>query len=182
MRSAVSSDFLFVFAAVLVIAVTGYIQYKKSRGGARLPTARQIQLVHATWASVQGLGLQAVGILLFETLFEQQPGALALFPRFNQEPNMYGSSLFKAHVLGVVTTVDTAIGMLNDLPALVPVLQALGKAHIKYGVKPPHYDLVGTAFLTTLSKGLGDACTPEVAEAYSVVYGLVAATMCEGNY
>jgi hypothetical protein len=117
MRSAVSSDFLFVFAAVLVIAVTGYIQYKKSRGGARLPTARQIQLVHATWASVQGLGLQAVGILLFETLFEQQPGALALFPRFNQEPNMFGSSLFKAHVLGVVTTVDTAIGMLNDVGA-----------------------------------------------------------------
>lgn len=177
-----TSDTVFVAVAVLVVAVTGYIQYKKSRGGARLPTARQIQLVQTTWTGVQGLGLQAVGVLLFKTLFEQQPGALALFPKFSKEPNMYESALFKSHVLGVVTTVDTAIGMLNDLPALVPILNALGKAHLKYGVKPPHYDLVGTAFLTTLSKGLGDAYTPEVAEAYTVVYGLVAATMSDGLY
>lgn len=182
MQKFFSSELFFIAAAVLVVAATGYIQYKKTRAGARLPTVRQIELVSMTWTSVQGLTLQAVGILLFKTLFEQQPGAVSLFPKFNKEPNMYESPIFKAHVLGVVTTVDTAIGMLNDLPALVPVLQALGKAHIKYGVKPVHYDLVGTAFLTTLSKGLGDAYTPEVAEAYAVVYGLVAATMCEGNY
>jgi nitric oxide dioxygenase len=182
MTNRISSDTFFIAAAVVVVAVTGYIQYKKSRGGVRLPTARQVDLVQMTWTSVQGLGFQAVGVLLFETLFEQQPGALALFPKFSKLPNMHDSPIFKAHVLGVVTTVDTAIGMLNDLPALVPVLQALGKSHIKYGVKPPHYDLVGTAFLTTLEKGLGGAYTPEVAEAYTVVYGLVAATMMDGLY
>lgn len=176
------SEGALLVAALCVVAATGYYQFKKTHTGTKLPTARQIELVQMTWTSVQALTLQAVGVLLFKTLFKQQPGALALFPKFNKEPHMYESVNFKSHVLGVVTTVDTAIGMLNDLQALVPVLQALGKAHIKYGVKPPHYDMVGKAFITTLDMGLGDAFTPEVKEAYIVVYGLVAATMSDGLY
>jgi hemoglobin-like flavoprotein len=45
-------------------------------------------------------------------------------------------------------------------------------------VLPEHYNWVGQALLTTLGLGLGDKFTPEVKEAYTTVYVLVAATMC----
>ena len=32
----------------------------------------------------------------------------------------------------------TAVSMLDDLPALVPVLKDLGAKHVKYGVKDAH--------------------------------------------
>jgi hemoglobin-like flavoprotein len=44
-------------------------------------------------------------------------------------------------------------------------------------VRDEHYDVVGAALLKTLSQGLGDDFTPAVREAWTGVYGLVAATM-----
>jgi hemoglobin-like flavoprotein len=35
-------------------------------------------------------------------------------------------------------TVGKAVSMLDDLPALVPVLKELGAKHVNYGVKEAH--------------------------------------------
>ena len=48
-----------------------------------------------------------------------------------------------------------------------------------YGVADRHYDTVGEALLWTLEMGLGRAFTPEVKEAWTAVYGLLATTMRE---
>jgi hemoglobin-like flavoprotein len=63
------------------------------------------------------------------------------------------------------------------LGRLVPVVQDLGRRHVGYGVKDEHYATVGTALLWTLEKGLGDAFTTEVKEAWTTVYTLLATTM-----
>jgi hemoglobin-like flavoprotein len=44
-------------------------------------------------------------------------------------------------------------------------------------VRDEHYATVGTALLWTLEKGLGDVFTPEVKEAWTVVYNALADTM-----
>jgi hypothetical protein len=56
-------------------------------------------------------------------------------------------------------------------------VQALGRRHLAYGVRDEHYDTVGGALLWTLEKGLGEAFTPDVKEAWTVVYGIVARVM-----
>jgi hemoglobin-like flavoprotein len=81
------------------------------------------------------------------------------------------------HGSDVVTTVGAAVGLLDDLPTLGPVLVDLGARHIAYAVQPVHYPLVGAAFLKTLEMGLGDAYTTEVAEAYTAMWGVVEAAM-----
>jgi len=87
---------------------------------------------------------------------------------------------FMAHGLAVVKTVGAAVDGLQDLPALVPVLENLGFKHAAYAVKPEHYPVVGAAFLSTLSDGLGDAYTPAVKDAYTKMWGVVQATMLAG--
>ena len=64
---------------------------------------------------------------------------------------------------------------------LLPAARALGKRHVGYGVTDEHYGLVGAALLWTLEKGLGAAFTPEVKDAWTAVYGVLAATMMEGT-
>ena len=44
-------------------------------------------------------------------------------------------------------------------------------------MKDEHYDTVGAALLWTLGQGLGDGFTPEVSEAWTEAYTLLASTM-----
>ena len=85
-----------------------------------------------------------------------------------------------ARYAGVVATVSTAVSLLTNLPALVPVLKDLGCRHCGYNVQPEHYPIVGAAFLKTLKLGLGAAYTDEVAQAYTAMWSVVAATMLSG--
>ena len=75
---------------------------------------------------------------------------------FKDETNLYESPKLEEHGVKVVTTVGTAVGLLRDLETLVPVLQKLGASHVRYGVVPAHYEVVGQAMMRTLQMGLGD--------------------------
>ena len=73
------------------------------------------------------------------------------------------------------------VNKLDAPDELLPAARALGKRHVGYGVTDEHYGLVGAALLWTLEKGLGAAFTPEVKDAWTAVYGVLAATMMEGT-
>mmetsp|Transcript_10189 Transcript_10189/g.22965 ORF Transcript_10189/g.22965 Transcript_10189/m.22965 type:complete len:174 (-) Transcript_10189:142-663(-) len=145
-------------------------------------TEKQIELIQSTFAKVAELGVPKVGVLLFQNIFEAAPGAAALFsfgrePDFDVKGDLSQYPALVAHASAVVGTVATAVSMLTDLPNLVPVLKKLGNAHVSYGVTAEHYPIVGGAFLKTLEMGLGEEYTPEVKEAYTTMWTVVAATM-----
>ena len=141
-----------------------------------LPTDAQKVLVEESWKSVEKLGLETVGVLLFKNVFEAAPEALQLFS-FRDEPNLYESSIMKWHGSNVVKHVGVAVGGLRDLDNLVPALEALGAKHNNRDILPVHFDVVGAAMLKTLEMGLGDQFTPEVREAWATTYGTVANVM-----
>jgi hypothetical protein len=58
-----------------------------------------------------------------------------------------------------------------------PAPGSLGRRHAGYGVKDEHYATVAAALLWTLEQGLGARFTPDVREAWSAAYGLLASTM-----
>ena len=72
---------------------------------------------------------------------------------------------------------DVAVRSLDRVESISPVLKSLGASHVSYGVRPEHYDVVGAALLWTLRQALGEAFTPEVEEAWTATYGLVAGVM-----
>ena len=104
--------------------------------------------------------------LFYGRLFAMDPG---LEPLFKGDLKEQGRKL-----MGMI---GLAVTGLNDLSNLVPAVADLGRRHAGYGVKPEHYDTVGTALLWTLERGLEDAFTPDVKDAWTAVYGLLASTM-----
>lgn len=127
--------------------------------------ADAIAHVRTSWKKVEAIAPTAAA-LFYDNLFAAQPSLRSLF---KTDMQMQGARL--------MTMIGAAVARLDDLPTLVPVLQQLGVRHAGYGVRDEHYDVVGAALLKTLSQGLGDDFTPAVREAWTGVYGLVAATM-----
>ncbi len=79
----------------------------------------------------------------------------------------------------LMAMITAAVNSLNDLEAVVPTVQDLGRRHVGYGVEDSHYETVGEALLWTLEQGLGPAFTPEVKEAWAAMYGIVAKVMID---
>lgn len=124
-----------------------------------------IAKVQASWAQVEPIAPQAAA-LFYANLFEQDPALQGLF-KCNMEEQ--GRRLMQM--------IGLAVGKLDDLATLVPVLQSLGLRHAGYGVQDSHYATVGAALLKTLSQGLGDAFDAATREAWTRVYGVIAQTM-----
>jgi hemoglobin-like flavoprotein len=72
---------------------------------------------------------------------------------------------------------NTAVVNLGRLETILPAVEDLGRRHVGYGVQPAHYATVGTALITTLEKGLGEAFTPEVRAAWVEAYTVLATVM-----
>ena len=147
------------------------------------PNDREIELVQTTFAKVAAVGAEPAGRILFGHIFRIAPEAKALFPFAKDETSMWlpGSRLGE-HGAKVVNTVATAVSLLKDLDTLVPILQKLGLQHVNYKVLPPHYDVVGQAFIATLNDALQAEFTEEVKTAYLKVWNIVQTTMTGNNY
>lgn len=128
-------------------------------------TPEQKKLVQSSWAQVVPIADTAAG-LFYNRLFEIDP---SLRPLFTSDINEQGRKLMQM--------IGTAVRGLDKLDEIVPAVQALGRRHVGYGVKDEHYDTVASALLWTLEKGLGDAYTPAVAEAWTSTYTLLAGVM-----
>jgi methyl-accepting chemotaxis protein len=124
-----------------------------------------LRLVQDSWAQVRAIA-DVAGPLFYRRLFEADP---ALRPLFRGDVDTQAARLMQM--------IDLAVGRLGDLPALVPLLQQLGRRHQGYGVLPSHYDTVAAALLSTLGTGLGPAFTPEVKAAWVEVYATMAGVM-----
>jgi hemoglobin-like flavoprotein len=136
--------------------------------GRTMPTQEDIALVRASFAKVVPIKDKAAD-LFYARLFEIAPRVRALFP-----------SDLAAQKSKLMAMMAAAVAGLDDLPALVPVVKALGARHVGYGATPAHFEPVGQALLWTLRTGLADAFTPEVEAAWTKVYGVLAATMQAG--
>ena len=73
--------------------------------------------------------------------------------------------------------IGMAVNGLDTLDKLIAAVRNLGRRHVFYGVTQEHYSSVGRALIWTLEQGLGADFTPEVKEAWTTVYGLLADTM-----
>lgn len=128
-------------------------------------TPEQKDLVQATFKDVAPIA-ETAAKLFYGKLFELDPELKTLFKGDMDEQ---GRKLMQ--VIGV------AVNGLDRLDQIVPVVQDLGKRHVSYGVEAKDYDTVGAALLWTLKQGLDSGFTPDVEEAWTVVYTLLADTM-----
>jgi len=128
-------------------------------------TPQQIQLVQSTFNLVRPIA-SAAADLFYQRLFELDP---SLRPLFTGDMKKQGAMLMSA--------ISMAVNGLDRPDSIIPAVQGLGRRHVAYGVQAEHYTTVGAALLWTLEQGLGEAFTPEVKEAWTATYTLLATVM-----
>ncbi|MCA1454495.1 hemin receptor [Bradyrhizobium sp. BRP22] len=133
-------------------------------------TPAQVTLVQESFAKVAPISEQAA-IIFYDRLFEVAPTVKAMFPADMTEQRRK-----------LMATLVAVVNGLSNLEAVLPAASALAKRHASYGAKPAHYPVVGAALLWTLEKGLGDAWTSDVADAWTAAYGTLSGYMISEAY
>jgi nitric oxide dioxygenase len=133
-------------------------------------TPKDIDLVQASFAKVAPIAETAAG-MFYGRLFEIAP---EVRPLFESDLSDQGRKL--------MATLAVVVNGLRDLEAVVPAVEALARRHVAYGVRPEHYDPVGSALLWTLAEGLGDDFDPETESAWAGAYALLSGVMIAAAY
>ena len=134
-------------------------------------TPEQARLVTTSWSSVASIADSAIE-QFYNRLFEIDPSARGLFRATNMPEQRRK----------VIEALSLALQSLDDLDALTPTLEDLGRRHQRYGVTAAHYDSVGQALLWTLEQGLGAAWTPAMAAAWTELFGQLSSAMKRTAY
>ncbi len=129
-------------------------------------TPEQKRLVQQTWHQVAPAA-EIVSALFYDRLFALDPKLRALFD---------GVDLQRQREK-LILALSSVVLRLDELEALVPQIEDLGRRHAELGVSNTHYETVGAALLATLKTGLGEAWTEEVRDAWTVAYGAIADVM-----
>ena len=125
----------------------------------------QIKIIVLTFNQVVS-NKDRVGQMFYERLFSIAPETRPMFKGDMAEQRQK-----------LMDTLALAVGALRDMPNLVATLEGLALRHVAYGVRDEHYDKVGEALIWTLEKGLGDAFTRDVREAWTALYGKISQIM-----
>jgi hemoglobin-like flavoprotein len=128
-------------------------------------TLRQIELVQQSFRLIQPI-IDDLGVLFYKRLFEIDPSLQPMFHRSRRE---------QARLLAQTLTV--VVKQIDQPSQLRREVEALGQRHVGYRVRDEHYAMVGEALLWALEKGLKNAFTSEVRDAWLVAYSWLAFTM-----
>lgn len=133
-------------------------------------TPTQIALVQSSFRMLQPMEDTAAR-LFYERLFEIDPSTAALF-----KDDMASQGRKFMQVLAV------SVGGLSNMETIVPMVQQLGVRHVRYGVRPEHFDSVRRSLLWTLALILQDAYTDDVRAAWATAYAMIAGIMKEAAW
>jgi len=130
-------------------------------------TPKQIESIEKSFLSVKPIAQEA-GRMFYERLFKLDP---SLRPMFDDVENQARK---------LMQMIASAVALLRKPDELFPIVEELGRRHVRYGVADSHYQTVGAALIWTLEQGLGDAFTPEVRDAWVAMYDAVTWVMRHG--
>jgi methyl-accepting chemotaxis protein len=82
------------------------------------------------------------------------------------------------HAAYLIQMIDTALNMLGpDIELLTEIMHELGLKHVRYGVKPEMFPIMGEALIHTLETTLKDDFTEPVKEAWVEIYSALSQDM-----
>jgi nitric oxide dioxygenase len=134
-------------------------------------TERQIILVKKSWKLYRAIDPVIVGDVFYSKLFNDTPYLRSMFRISKEEQSQ--------KLMDMLTQI---VGRLDRLDELTEEICQLAIRHKGYGVKPAHYDQVGTALLWTLQQGLGTDWNEELGGAWNRCYHLLSDAMKKAAY
>ena len=131
-------------------------------------TESQIQTIKASWQIFRSIDPELVGDVFYTHLFQDYPQLKALFTTSREIQSVK-----------LVNMLHIIVSRIDRMDELKPEIEALGIRHIRYGVKPMHYEAVVNALLWTLQTGISAEWNEEVKDAWQTCYNEVATIMMQ---
>lgn len=124
-------------------------------------------VIRATAGVVAGHADQITAVF-YPRMLGAHPDLLRLFNKGNQATGEQSRAL-------AASVVAYAVQLINpDAPSFAHVMQRIAYKHISLGIRPEQYTIVGHHLLAAVGEVLGDAVSPQIAEAWNEVYWLFA--------
>ena len=124
-----------------------------------------IDIIKSTVPALREHGVE-ITTTFYKRMFENNPEIKAMFNMAKQESGEQPKALAMA-ILAAAQNID-------NLEAILPAVQKMGRAHVNANVKPEHYPIIGENLLAAIKEVLGDAATQEVLNAWAEAYGVIA--------
>ena len=111
---------------------------------------------------------EEITALFYPSMFAARPDLLRIFNKGNQATGEQSRALAASVVAYAVQLIDP------DAPSFQHVMRRIAHKHVSLGISGEQYTIVGHHLLGAVAEVLGDAVTPEVADAWGEVYWLFA--------
>src|SRR5450631_3934088 len=137
----------------------------------RSPLSARAEAVVRATAGVVAEHAEQITARFYPRMFAEHPELLRVFNKGNQATGEQSRALAGSVVAYAVQLIDP------DAPSFDPVMRRIAGKHMSLGIRPEQYTIVGYNLLAAVADVLGDAVTPEIAEAWNEVYWLFAAQL-----
>ncbi|PSR77318.1 globin-like protein [Coniella lustricola] len=125
----------------------------------------QLTLIKATVPVLQAHG-EAITTTMYTNLITAHPSMKNIFSHTSQLTGAQPRALARA-VLAYASYID-------NLPALTHAVERIAQKHASLYIQPEQYDVVGEQLIGAIGQVLGDAATPEIVDAWTAAYGVLA--------
>lgn len=125
-------------------------------------TPQTIAIVKAT-AKPVAENAEAITTRMYEILFEKHPETKILFKAAASDQHKKLAAAVGAYAANI-----------ERLDVLGEAIDKMARSHVRTGIKPEHYPLVGVSLLEAVKEVLGEAATDKVLEAWKEAYFFLA--------
>ncbi|WAR18461.1 CYGB2-like protein [Mya arenaria] len=154
-----------------------------NNGNSQTPTLPEFtdcqkDLVTKSWTVVKA-DMDQVGINMLMKLFTSHPDVQDVFAPFRgmSPEDLSQSNQLRSHAMRVMGTVDKCLSCIYESDKVVKILKELGSRHVMYTAKVDYMDLIGPQFILAIQPVLDDEWTPELEQAWSDLFKLIAFIM-----
>ena len=126
---------------------------------------KTIDIIKSTVPSLKEHGLD-ITKTFYKTMFERNP---EIAPLFNMDRQKSGEQP-KALAMSILASAQN----IENLSAIMPVVEKIAIRHCDSGVKAEHYPIIGENLLIAIKEVLGDAATDEIIDAWAKTYEVLA--------
>ena len=117
-----------------------------------------VEIIQAT-AKPVAENAEAITTRMYAILFENYPETEALFKDASPDQHKKLAAAVGAYTANI-----------ERLDVLGEALEKMAQSHVRTGVKPEHFPMVGVSLLSAVKDVLGDAATDEVLNAWKEAY------------
>lgn len=125
----------------------------------------QLAIIKATVPVLQAHG-ETITTVMYRNMIKAHPDLRNVFSHASQTTGAQPRALARA-VLAYAMHID-------DLPKLSHAIERIAQKHVSLFIRPDQYDIVATYLIGAIGEVLGDAATPEIVDAWTAAYGVLA--------